>query len=333
MIKKLRLCLLFIASLCFGINAYAEITQLDGLAAVVNNQTIPISQLNARIAEVKKQLASRKIKVPPQSVLVKQVLQMIINESLEKQTAKRLNIKATTKDVQRAISNIATQQKMTPTQLRASIAKQGFSEAAFLQQIKKEIVLQKLLHQTIASQITVTPQEIDAGVKMAMSQAGKNNQYHLLHILVPLSDSPSPSDIEKAKTKADDVVAELKQNNASFKSLAAAHSQGAQMFNGGDMGWKTLAELPTVFAGRVVTMKKDQIAGPIQTANGFHILKLVGIRGKSLKLNKQQLKQHVAQMIFQRKLQEKQQDWLGQLRASAYIKIFYKPSMLPKPSL
>jgi parvulin-like peptidyl-prolyl isomerase len=78
-------------------------------------------------------------------------------------------------------------------------------------------------------------------------------------------------------------------------------------------------------------MHQDAIAGPIETSNGFHILKLVGIRGQAVAANSQQLREQVAQMIFQRKMEEKQQIWIEQLRSGAYIDITYKPQMLPAP--
>lgn len=313
-------------------SGHAALEKLNGVAAVVNNHAITTAQLQQRITQVKKQLQSQKIKLPPADILAQQVLQMLINANLEQQTAQRLNIKATTEDIQRAIQSLAAQQKMTAAQFRAELTKRGIPETAFLQQIKQEIISQKLMRETLAAQIKVTPQEIAAGVKTAQAQAGKNNEYHLLHILVPLSDSPSPAQIKTAKGKADLIIQQLKQGE-DFKTLAAASSQGQQMFNGGDMGWKTLNQLPTVFADKVINMKKGDIAGPIQTPNGFHILKLVGMRGKAMVKDSKQLQAQVAQMIFQRKMAEKQQDWLSQLRASAYIKIYYKPSSLPEPQL
>lgn len=329
MIKKIAL---FLALSCFTINAFAAITELDDIAAVVNNSVITLSELNARATQVTHELEAQKIKVPPRDVLTNQVLQMLINEALAKQTAQRANITATTQDVQHAIQNVAAQQKMTPAQFRESLKRQGVSETAFLAQIKQQIIMQKLLREMLASQITVTPQEVEAGMKMAESQAGSNNEYHLLHIVIPLPDSPTPAQINAAKAKADGIIISL-NTGESFKTLAAAQSSGAQMFNGGDMGWKTLAQLPTVFADKVMDMKSGSVAGPIQTANGFHILKLVAMRGKALNTDQAKLKQQIQQMIFQRKLQEKQQDWISQLRSSAYIKIDYHPTALPTPNL
>lgn len=320
------LCFLFISQL------HAKITEIDSIAAVVNNDIISVTQLKQRAADVSQQLAAQGIKRPPQENLMQQVLQMLINQSLVDQMAQRMNITATTDDIKHAIASIAAEKNINTEQLRDQLQQQGISEAAFIKQLKQQIISQKLLRETVASQITVTPQEINAGVLMAEGQAGQHNEYHLLHILVSVPDSPSPEQIDAAEKKADDIITQLKHGE-SFKTLAAEQSVGSQMFNGGDMGWKSPNELPTVFANRVLTMKKNQIVGPIQTANGFHIIKLIGIRGKQFTGNQEQLKQQVAQMIFQRKLAEKQQDWISQLRATAYIKIYYHPKLLPTPDL
>ena len=304
--------------------------QLDGIAATVNNNIITISELNQRVIEVKQQLKQRKIKLPSNNVLSKQVLQMMVNQNLEKQTANRLHITATDADANRAINNIATQQKLTITQLYQSLSKQGISKKEFSKEIKQQIVTEKLLHEVVATQVNVTTQEIDAGMKMALSQTGGQNEFHLLHILIPVPDSPSPKQIAAAKLQAQQLVGELKSGE-SFKTLAAAQSRGAHMFNGGDWGWKTLTELPTVFANQVPTMKKGETVGPIKTANGFHIIKLIGTRGQHLNMSKTQLRERVRAMIMQRKLAEKQQAWIEQLRATSYIKILYKPKMLPTP--
>lgn len=303
---------------------------LDGIAATVNNNIITISELNQRVIEVKQQLKQRKIKLPSDNVLSKQVLQMMINQNLEKQTAQRLHITATNADANRAINNIATQQKLTLTQLYQSLSKQGISKQEFIKEIKQQIVTEKLLHQVVATQVNVTTQEIDAGMKMALNQTGGQNEFHLLHILIPVPDSPSPKQIAATKLQAQQLVKKLKSGE-SFKTLAAAQSRGAHMFNGGDWGWKTLTELPTVFASKVPTMKKGETVGPIKTANGFHIIKLIGTRGQHLNMSKTQLRERVRTMIMQRKLEEKQQAWIEQLRATSYIKILYKPQMLPTP--
>ena len=178
--------------------------------------------------------------------------------------------------------------------------------------------------------MTVTPEEIDVGMKMALNQSDMSLEYHVLHILIPLPASPTPTQIAAAQAKATTIMNQIQQG-MDFKMLAAAESSGDQTFSGGDLGWKTLAELPTVFADNVVNMKVNQVAGPIQAANGINIIILIGKQSIAKTMNKKELKQQVANMIFQRKLQERQEAWLGELRAGAYVKILYNPDNIPAP--
>jgi peptidyl-prolyl cis-trans isomerase SurA len=332
MIRNLRSIFLASLSLLISTPLFATPQEINSVAAVVGTQVISRSTLEDKIGVVTEQLRQQKIAVPPANTLSGQVLQMLINQSLENQLAKRMQISATDADVQHAIKNIAAGQQLTPIQMRARLKKQGVNEAQFISQIKQQIVIQKLLQQALATQITVTPQEIAAGMKLAQSSEGQNSQYNLLHILVALPDSPTPAQIASAKQKAQNIEQQL-QKGASFKSVAAAQSSDAQMFKGGDMGWKTLNELPSVFADALTQLHKGQVSAPIQTANGFHILKLVGIRGNQQQIPPAQLRQRVQEMIFQRKMAEKQQDWLNQLRATSYVKIYYQPKTLPSPNL
>ncbi len=330
--KKCLLIILLFSLSCILINTktFAAEQTLGGIAAIVNNKIITTLELQQRVTDIKHQLQQRKIKLPSADVLSKQVLQLMINQELEKQTAARLNITVSTAEINHAVKSIAAQQKLTVTQLYRSARKQGLNKTAFLQEVKQQIITEKLLRQVLAPEIKVTAQEIDAAMKMVLNQANGKSEFHLLHILIPVPDSPTPAQVAKAQHKAQQIVNELK-NGENFKTLAAAQSTGSSMFNGGDFGWKTLTELPTVFADHVSNMKKGDIAGPIKTANGFHIIKLIGVRGTTYNLNRSQLRQRVRAMIMQRKIAEKQQAWIEQLRATAYVKILYQPQMLPTP--
>lgn len=315
--------LLLLICICLTISSKSSAAvPLDSIAAIVNDQVITVSALKQRTLAVKSQLQQHKIKLPANNILQRQVLKMMIDESLTKQMVKRLNITASTVDVNQAVHSIAAQQKISIAQLYQSLSKNGISKNQFITELKQQIVNQKLMRAVIDGQVNVSSQEIEAGIKMLQSQTGEKNEFHLLHILIPMQDSPTSIQIATATKKAQQIIKELKQGK-DFKTLAAAKSSGSQMFNGGDMGWKTLAALPTVFADRVLTMKKGDVAGPIRTTNGMHIIKLIDLRGKKQNLNidAAELRTRVGNMILQRKLAEKQQAWLQQLRANAYVKV------------
>lgn len=303
---------------------------IDGIAAIVNEDIITTRQLDHQIAIVHKQLTTQKITIPAHDVFTNQVLQMMIDQLLEQQTAKKLNIQVTDQDIRNMVQAIAKQQNMNPQQFQASLAQHGISESAFIQQIKTQILNDKLLRALVAPKITVSDDEINAGTKIALSQAGQQKEYHLLHIAIPLPAAPTPDQIAAAKEKAGRIVAEL-QTGASFETVAAAESNGTDALNGGDIGWKNLEELPPDYADAISSAKVGDVIGPLDSPAGFEILKVEDIRGKSVTLNKSTVRQQVADMIFQRKVQEQQQIWLQQLRAGAYIKILYNGNVLPTP--
>ena len=318
-----KILLLSCICLTFSSNSLAAVP-LDGIAAIVDDQVITSSTLQQHVLTMKHQLQQRNIKLPADRILSKQVLQMMISQSLVEQTAKRLNITASTADVNHALHSIATQQKITITQLYQSLQKHGMSKNAFMTELKKKIITEKLMQEVVGTKLNVSSQEIDAGIKIVQHQAGAKNEFHLLHILIPIKESHTPTQVAATAKKAQQIMKQAKRGE-NFETLAAAQSSGSQTFKGGDMGWKTLTELPTVFADRVLTMRKGDVVGPIRTANGFHIIKLAEVRGNPLNMDAVQLRTHIRNMILQRKLAEKQQAWLQQLRAAAYVNVLQHP--------
>jgi len=149
------------------------------------------------------------------------------------------------------------------------------------------MTVQKLQQQEVATRITITPDEINHFMKSRLWQNNTNKEYHLEDILVPLADAPSSDDIDTARKHAQSVIAKINQGQ-SFTEAAKNES------GGGDLGWRKLPEIPSAFTQHVTTMKVDEVAGPIQTSNGFHILRLVAERsadGKSDAPNRTQVEQ------------------------------------------
>ena len=131
-----------------------------------------------------------------------------------------------------------------------------------------------------------------------------------------MNNSPSSQEIAAAQKRAQQLINQLQQG-ANFQQLAAANSAGNEALQGGDLGWRKLAELPTVFANQITAMHLGQVGDPIRAGNGFHILKLVDVRNSAKKLTLDQIRQ----FIFERKFTEQLEAWIQQLRDSSYVKI------------
>lgn len=251
---------------------------LDKILAVVNNAVITQSDLSERIKIVKMQLRHAKVKIPSNSVLRKQVLQQMIDQQLQLQAADKLNIVIDNDTLNKAITNIAKQNHMSLTQLRQSVLQQGIDYQDFRNEVRDELIISRAQTREVKPRVQVTDQEVDNFLSAFKQIEQKQLSYHVKDIVIDLPDTPSPDQIAKTRAKAQALVTQLRKG-ADFDTIAAQHSSGEQALNGGDLGWRNPARLPTVFAQQVVHMKKGDIAGPIRTSNGFHIIKLVDVKG------------------------------------------------------
>jgi peptidyl-prolyl cis-trans isomerase SurA len=317
-----RLILIVATLICSFSSFAAEETKqpLDKIVAIVNDSVITNNELNEELALVKETLNKRQMSSPPENVLRKQVLEHMIDTNLELQMAKNAGIQVDSHDIDEAIDKIAQKNHLTIAQLRQAVEGQGLSWKSYRHNVKKEIIISEL-QQKVVGQIVITDQQVE---NYLSSNAGataseRNSAYHIEDILIPLSANPSSQEVKVAKTQAEKVLSKLK-NGANFNEVAVAESGGENALEGGDLGYRQLPELPEAFAQHVVNMKPGELSSPIRLANGFHIIKLVDIRGGGAQ--NAPTKEQVKNYLYQRKYNEAIQNWLMQLRNSTYIKTY-----------
>lgn len=252
---------------------------LDRVVAVVNDDVITSSELDAQIDLLKKQISAKNMQLPPEKVLRKQVLQHLIDINLQLQLAKRNDITVDATDLDEAIAKIAEQNKLSVTQLREEISKQGLPWDTFRDNIRKELLIARLQQKAVGQDIVIAPRQVEDYLKTAVKEEQKTQQsYHLQNIVIPLPEEPTTEQVNKAHKKAQLLLHKLQQG-ADFSRMAIAESSGEYALEGGDLGDRHLAELPEVFASKVVHMKTGEVAGPIRTGNGYQLIKLVAVSG------------------------------------------------------
>ena len=126
-------------------------------------------------------------------------------------------------------------------------------------------------------QIRVTDEELEAFNARKGSLSGRTD-YHLLHILIATPEGASADQLEIARNKAQQLVRELRQG-LDFSTAALTQSDGQQALDGGDLGWRTSGQLPTIFVDKVDEMEKGEISDPIHSPSGYHIIKLLDFKG------------------------------------------------------
>ncbi len=301
-------CLVFMANCCLA----AQL--IDKVEIIVNSNVITSSQIATAMTQAKQQLASSHTPLPNEKALRKQVINNLIDQEIQRQMVARAGIKISDSQLNQAVLNIAKQNHMSLAQLKQAVETSGTSYAKYRKNIKEQMAFTQLQQQELVKNINVTDREVDEFIRNYKNVPQPNAEYHMEDIFVPLTDTPSPKEIAAAKQRAEKLLKQI-QAGTNFRQLAAAQSSGSNALKGGDLGWKKLAEMPTIFADSLKTMKPGQVVGPIQAPNGFHLIKLTGIRNSNQKLTKNQ----VQQLIFRRKYGEALQTWMQKLRAGAYV--------------
>lgn len=263
---------------------------LDYIVAVVNDEVIVHSELQAQMRQVTERLGKQNVQLPARSELEKQVLDHIVLQRLQLQLAKNTGIIIDDNSLNEGLQKIALQNKMDLAQFQQEVEKEGFNFSQFRENIRQDMAVARLQQRQVASRINVTEKEIDNFI--ANSQQGNVEEYHLLHILIATPDTASSEQISTKQQLADETFAQLK-SGANFQQTALRVSEGQQAIEGGDLGWRKAGEVPSLFAETVPKMQQGEVVGPFRNPSGFHIIKLAEKRNSSKNIVTQTQMRHI----------------------------------------
>ncbi len=254
---------------------FAVEQSLDRIAVVVDNSVILESQVHERVLDAIHQLQSNNTPVPPEEVLRDQVIHQMILEQIQLNLAEKAGIRISDDQLNQAMSEMAAQNHLTLQQFQTQLDHTaGTSYAAVRTQVADEMKIQQLRNHEVSARMHITQQEVDAFLASPAGQQALANEYHLAHIFIALPDQPTPEQIQAAQSKADAIEQQLQQGG-NFAQLAAANSQADDALQGGDMGWRGAAQIPSLFSESVSHMKVGDISAPLRSDSGFHIVKLL----------------------------------------------------------
>jgi peptidyl-prolyl cis-trans isomerase SurA len=319
-----------ILSLCFFAYPLAssaapgkKLPLLDRMIASVNNEAITASELNKQTELLLVRLRQTDTALPPLSELRKQVLEKMVLEKLQLQLASQEGVVIDDTALEKAIQDIAQRDSLSVSQLQQFLEEQAIPFSQFRQTIKTEMTLSKLHQKEIGQHISVSNRDIEQFLESPAGLDQNDAEYRLGHILIALPDeTPSTAEQQKLEAKAETIVKELK-GGSDFAKTAIAKSAGQQALTGGDLGWRKMAEMPTLFSKVVATLRAGEVYGPIRDSSGFHIIKLFEKRNlNAKKVSAKEQRNKAMEFLYQRKFDEQLVSWLRRLRADAEIKIY-----------
>ncbi|MCU7834159.1 MAG: peptidylprolyl isomerase [gamma proteobacterium symbiont of Taylorina sp.] len=276
-----------------SLNIQAEnIVPLDNIVAIVNEDVITQLELREEFNVIVNNLKKQQAKLPSASVLSKQVLDRMILERIQIDMANRTGIKVDDTTLNLAINRIAAQNNLSISEFRQSLHQQGISFQHFRDEIKKQILLKRLIQRNVVNKITISEQEIDNFLFNINKQGGLEQSYHLRQILIAIPEASSPQVIKAAQSKASEIV-KLLRSGKDFSQTALAVSDGQNALEGGDLGWRKSGEVPSIFTEVIKQMDKGDISNPIRSSSGFHIITVVDKKGGNTHLVTQTNARHI----------------------------------------
>jgi len=288
--KIVRFVLPSLVSLTLGLASFSVLAKpgtspkkfqsLDRMVAIVNNDTITTSELDYQTQLLLLRLRQNETELPPIAELKKQILERLIMEKLQLQIAAEAGIEIDDSTLNQTLHEIASRDGIPLEQMRGFLEEQGIPYNYFKDTVKKELTLSKLQQREVGQNITVSKVDIDNFLDSPQGQDKTGTEYRLGHILLSLSETPSPEEIQATKKQAEEMVKQLRAG-ANFSQMAMAKSAGQQALNGGDLGFRKGTEVPTLFAKQASLMQVNEVFGPIKNTSGFHIIKLLEKRGGS----------------------------------------------------
>lgn len=306
MIRILLLTLLLVGAV------WAE--PLDRIVAVVNDDVVLESELVDMERTVIQQLRQREVRTPPPEVLRKQVLERLILQKLQLQQASRIGIRVGDDALNAALRQIADNNGLTLREFRDALEEDGYTFVEFRETIRTEMTISRLRKSEVEDSIVVSDREIDNFLATQDAQGeSSEDEYHILHILIGVPESALPELVQIARAKLDQVEKSLAEGE-DFSEVASAYSDGQNALEGGDIGWRTHGELPSIFADIVPSMAIGEVSDVIRSGSGFHLVKLVDKNSGEVHLVKQTLASHILIKTNELTTDEDAQKRLIQLR-------------------
>ena len=263
--------------LAASLQVSANLVIMDSIVAVVDEDVILQSEMQERIDTLKAQITDAS-QLPPDDILRQQIVERLIVESLQLQMADRAGVRISDEEINEALQGVAEQNKMSVAQFRAAIEKDGISYASMRRQIEREMMIARVQQGMMRNRIEISEQEIKNFLASELGAVMTADEYRIAHILIPLPEDASATQIAEIQTDAEDLLKQLAEG-ADFSALAVGHSAGQNALSGGDLGWRKIAQLPSMFADTAKTMVAGDVRGPIQSGSGFHLIKLLETRG------------------------------------------------------
>lgn len=273
----IRRILLAVPALVLALAIQAD--EIDKVLVVVNDNVITESEFQQTLTRIKSDMRARGGDLPPEEQIRQRVLDRMILQEIQLQLAERAGIEVSQAELDATMADIASRNNLTPQQLRAAMEQEGMDYDLLRDNIRSQMITQRLAERQVARDVVVTDEEVDAFLSQPRSEvSGERTRYDISHILFPVSESDSEERVGEIRNQAVEVQRRI-INGMDFEQAAMTYSQADDAMDGGRVGWRAPSQLPDLFLDALNSTPKGGVTDVVRSPNGFHILKLNDAEG------------------------------------------------------
>ena len=265
-----------VSMLMLSLTTNAQVQTLDRVVAIVDDDVILASELSERLTLIKQNLEARNVAVPEDEVLFRETLDRLILESIQLQLANRYGVRIPDAQLDDAVRRMAAGSGLNLEQFQMAVESRGQSYVGMREEIRREMMIQRVQQGNVNRNIQISEQEIDNFMETEEGEAMTQPEVHLVQALIEVPSSNSAEEVAKKEAFVDGVLASILAGTPFQEAVSVMEPY---VFTGGDLGWRKLAEVPSMFAGVVPSLKAGDTA-KVQSGAGFHLLYLLEERGR-----------------------------------------------------
>jgi peptidyl-prolyl cis-trans isomerase SurA len=268
-------------------------TPIDTIAAVVDEDVVLNSELEQRLADIRYQYRNRQQGLPPEDVLKKQVLEQLIVQRIQLSQAERAGVRIDDNSLNAYLNDVASQSGLSLEDFRTKLdTEKAGTYQEVREQIRQEMMVSRLRNKRVGDRVRISEQDIDNFLASPQSTIALETEYRLAHLTINVPSEATPKQWAEAKNKAEKALSEL-QTSKPFFTVVTEYSNAEDALQGGDLGWRKSAQLPTLFTDAAEKLQKGQFSNILQSPAGYHIVTVVDKRGAHQMLIKQRHVRHI----------------------------------------
>ena len=274
----------------------AERKLLDQVVAIVDEDVILQTELEARINTIASRLRAQGTELPPRQLLEERVLDQLITDSIQMQMAERAGMRISDNELNETMANVAERNGMALSEFEAQLEAEGVTYNQAREQIRKEMLTSRVQQRQVGNRVRVSDREVENYLESQEARGNNGAEYRLAYIFISVDNPSDDAEMAAAREKAERLRGEIAQGR-DFREAAVAESDASNALEGGDMGWRAEGQLPSLVAPVVPDLAVGEPSPVLENNSGFHLVMVMGKRGGE---QQQVIQQHRVRHILVR---------------------------------